>query len=868
MIVRSSVATALLLAACGGGVGELRPTETDASVGAARDGAPDATTPDAHLDDAPSPRRRTPLDGDWRFFGSDDLASAEAPTFDDSRWQLVRVPHTWNGKPAPTGATRPFPTWSHAWYRTTFATHAPAARVFVSFEGVATIADVFVDGVRLGQHRGAYTRFVFDATSALDRARTEHVLAVRVDDTDEGANDVLPPRAVAAPYFRTYGGVYRKASLVEADPIHVDPLDDASSGVYATPHDVTAASAGLRVVTLVRNDTGADRDVEVRQALLDGATEVVAWTTPVRATANATTRASSETPIAAPHLWSPVDPHLYALRTQLLVAGVVRDETTDRLGFRAFSLAPTAFTINGVNTPLRGVSKHQESEAHQGAVTDDELRADWDRLQELGVNFVRLVHYPHAALEYDLADERGLVVWAENGLVVGAPWSATGDRITREMVKQNYNHPSIAFFSAGNEAAPDGDKNAALRDAVIRYGKAIREEDPSRLVVYASNSNFTDPTFDAIAHNPYEGWYWGTAWDFAADSATLHYISETGGRAVISHHTEYASPRLALGSFEPEEYLQVIAESRAQIVFRLQPEAVPLFAWWAFRDFLLDGRPHGVNDSGLVSYDGRRSKDSFFIFQSHLRPDLPVIHVASATYFVRKGNPRNGIKVYSNRPRLHLSIEGEDVGAHDDGEYRQPDGHAVDHVFFWDAPLHAGTNDVVVRDDDGHQASTAIYFAGLGGLPPSPSRAPLVRSLSSTSAGNPAYFFDHPIEEDAPIFHDLDGTADETWAEIPAALVGAKPIVTARPSAAGRAVGLSFTIDPSSGGADVFVVASAGAVPVWATASGFVDTAVDARWRDANMDLVPCRVLRRRAAAGESLAIPAADVDYAVLVKP
>lgn len=847
-----------IVAACGGG----------GSSATGSDAAPDVSI-DSTVPPTPIARTTTSLDGQWRFFGSNDLAAAASPTFDDSAWSIVHVPHTWNGMPAPVGGARPFPTWSHAWYRTRFRTSGrEGARVFVCFEGVATIADVFVDGARLGQHRGAYTRFVFDATDALDPTRTDHVLAVLVDDTDEGANDVIPPRAVARPYFRTYGGIYRKARLVETDPIHVDLLDDASSGVYATLHDVSAASAGLHVVALAHNDVGAAREVEVRHALLDGETEVATWSAKVNVEAKKTAISTTETTISAPRLWSPSDPHLYRLRTRIVVDDVVRDETFDRVGFRSFHLSPTSFTVNGANLPLRGVSKHQETEAHQSAVTDDELRADWDRLQELGVDFVRLVHYPHAPLELDLADERGVVTWVENGLVIGAPWTATGDRITREMVKQNFNHPSIAFFGAGNEAAPDGDKYADLRDAVVRYAKAIREEDPSRIVVYASNSHFSDPSVDAIAQNVYEGWYWGTAWDFAADSASLHYVSETGGRAVITHHSEYAAPRMALGSFEPEEFLQVIAESRAQIVFRDQPDAVPLFAWWAFRDFLLDGRPHGVNDSGLVSYDGARRKDAFFLMQAFLRPDLPVIHVASATYFVRKGNARNGIKVYSNRPRLHLSIEGVDVGAFDDGAYKQPDGHRVDHVFIWNAPLHSGMNELVVRDDDGHSESIAIYFAGAGGLPPVATRTSLVRSLASSNAGNPAYFFDRAIEPDFPVFHDLDGTADETWAEIPPILAGARPIVTGRTSAKGHATDLSFAIDPSSSGADVFVVASVGAVPAFVDASGFVDVGVDARWRDAEMDLVACRIFRRRLAAGESIALAAANVDYAVLVKP
>ena len=845
----------------------------DATLDSPRDSssAGDGPDLDAPFDsDASTPTRtRTALSGSFRFRGTNDLVSAEAPTFDDSSWESITLPHTWDAMATASGAHRPFVAWSKAWYRTRFRTHRPGrSRTYLYFEGVATIADVFVNGKKLGQHRGAFTRFVFDATDAL-AADGDNVLAVMVSNADADTADTLPTQAIEHAYFDVYGGVYRKAFVIETDAVHVDPTDYASSGVYLTQTHVDATSAELRVDTVLRNGDTSAHPIEVLHRLVDReGHDVQVLHDTVTVVAGGRGRSTVSTKVPTPHLWGPKDPYLYRVVTELAVDGVVRDAVEERLGFRTFELSPNDFRVNGASMPLRGVSKHQETEAHQSAVTDDELIEDWNTLQELGVNFVRLVHYPHAELEYRLADERGVVVWAENGLTRGAPYSATGEQISRELVRQNYNHPSIAFFSAGNESAPDGDAYATWRDAVVRYGKAIKEEDPTRPVVFASNSSFTDPAIDFIAHNLYEGWYGGAAWDFDADAKALHFVTETGGRAVSTQHTDYGAERLSLGTFEPEEYLQLITESHTQIAFRDEAASVPLYTWWVFRDFLLDGRPHGVNDSGLVTYDGKRRKDSFYLLQSFLRPDFPVVHFASATHFVRRGAASNGVKVYSNRKTLHLSINGEDVGARSNGDYRQG-VHVVENVFFWDAPLHQGMNDLVASDGSGNEARASIYFAGGDGLPARTSPVPIVSSLSSSNGKNPAYFFDHAIEQDFPLFDEIDGTSDNTFAELPALVSGARPIVTARTSKVENLTDLTFRIDPSFASADVFVIAAAGAAPPpFVAAAGLVDAGVPCTVRDASMDRVRCNVFQKHVAGGTTIRIPGATLDYVVLVRP
>ena len=371
----------------------------------------------------PSPamsREKVLLGGDWRF--ATQASGAEKPSYDDHTWQTVTVPHTWNSK---TNSQK----HKAAWYRTHFAlTDADKDReIFLYFEGAATVADVYLNGVHLGQHRGAYTRFIFDATKAAHLG-ADNLLAVKCDTDPKDTADCLPA-GNSYQLYHVYGGLYRHVSLLKTEKVHIDPTDAAASGVYLTPRSVTALSADLEIKTLVRNDSPETKTVTVTDTVQDAGGHAVATVS------GALTLKSKTggillltTPLTHPHLWSVSDPYLYHVASATSIAGRVTDSVTERTGFRFFRMTAAGFFLNGINTPLRGVAKHQETEEHATAVTPEDLRQDWDSLQELGVNFVRLAHYPHAALEYDLADEKGIVVWAENGHSNPAAPTETGDK--------------------------------------------------------------------------------------------------------------------------------------------------------------------------------------------------------------------------------------------------------------------------------------------------------------------------------------------------------------------------------------------------------------------------------------------------------
>lgn len=797
-------------------------------------------------------RAQTLLAEHWKFQGyAKNPAGVEKPGFDDAKWQSVAVPHTWDSR-------TDLRTHKAAWYRTHFAL-ASADRgkeIFLYFEGAATVARVYLNGVLLGEHRGAYTRFIFDATKAA-KYGGDNVLAVSVDNDPKDTADCLPA-GNGIQLYHIYGGLYRKVWLLKTAPFHVDPMDYASSGVYLTPQNVSAESADLGIKTLARNDGAAPVKATVTNQVCDRDNHVIATVAGDLILGPHQGQAIVErVQLTQPHLWSPQDPYLYHVYTEVSIGGTVTDMVAERTGFRFFTMTPDEFNLNGQSLPLRGVAKHQETEERATAVSDDDLRADWERLQDLGVNFVRLAHYPHAPLEYDQADERGLIVWAENGHSNPAPATKTGDQITREMVRQNYNHPSIVFWSAGNEAIF---KNGDIA-AVEHYAKLIRAEDPSRLITYASHSRFAfSPFLDFVAHNRYTGWYYGYNWDFQLFAAKYHWISETGAGGVISNHWEDLMMRPYINLFEPEEYQQLVAEARCQIVFRDQRNVVPLFTWWTFRDFD-DPRYKGYNTKGLQTAGGFR-KDSYYLFQAFLKPKTPVVHLCGKTWFLRRGSGGIEVKAYGNVPQLTLSVNGRIVGTQPNGVYVQPGNHFVDNVFDWDAALQPGKNTVSIDDGHGHTDSMVLTLASAN-----PPNDALVQ-VTSSNTSNPAYFIDTPIQAEWPFYTDFDGTGDNTFYEIPAILEGARWIATGRISKTRNGTDLTLTVPVQSGPVDVFVMLTAGTMPpAFVTDAGFVDTGISGLWRNNFLTLVPYALYRKTLAGGETAQIRGDGRDFVVLVK-
>ena len=785
----------------------------------------------------------------WQFTGAGaattlpEIGTAE---FASAPWAAVSVPHVFQTRAH-------FSELTHGWYRRNLSVPPELAgkQLYLVFEGAATIADVFVNGQPLGQHRGGYTRFVFDATKAL-KPGDQNELAVRVDNTPANMTDCLPNKNGL---YTIWGGLYRKVWLVATDPLHVELEDYASSGVYITPQNVSAASADLSVKVLVKNSADQKQTGEVRATLLDpSGTAVKVFTGKTKVPAGKRTTLEFSGKVKWPKLWEPATPNLYHVKIELLRAGNVVDEITQPTGFRnlVFETTTGRVKLNGKPIILFGADLHQEIEAKASAMVDEDFRANYAFIQDLGFNFMRLPHYPHAQLEYDLCDQLGIFCWAENGHSNrGDKPGETADRITTELVKQNYNHPSIALWSVGNEAGQE------VADREVPVVKAL---DPTRIVVVA-NMKSTNAAFHGI--NSYPGWYGkGDAWSFAKQG----YVSETGAGGVTTIHCDYADASVRIDKYEPEEYQQLLGEARFQEQIKENDGSIGMFCWWTLRDFtdVKYKKPIGWNTKGLLTYASDK-QDVYYLYRCFLRPNEPTVHLTSQRYFLRTGAVDNGIKAYSSAAKLTLTLNGETIYTLANGSYTQTNGRRVDNVFFWKTPLHTGKNVATVSDGAGHSDSAVIYFYGANSLPELPA-TPLVTDLQTSGTNNRAYFMDMPVRAQWPIYYDLDGSADNSFAALPPEIEGAKWIALRRVTKDGQETDLSFKLERP---ATVYVMATQpDSAPSLLARSGFQEISKPGLvWRDNRLMLVSAQLFSRSAAAGEVIHFAPFDRDAIVLVK-
>jgi beta-galactosidase len=721
---RSVAALILLLAggACGhgqakpptGGSGSGGGGAPDGGAGAAGSGGSGGGgAVDAPVDGAyqppPAGRVDTLIDDAWRFMRA-DATGAEAPAFDDSgaAWSNVTIPHTWNALDGEDGGSY---YRGVGWYRrhltVAAATLAAGRHAFLQLDAASRVADVYVNGTHLGQHRGGFAAFRFDVTSALKTG--DNVIAVKVDNS---AQSDVPPLSAD---FTFFGGIYRDVHLLTTNDLHVDVLDMASPGVYLTPGNVSAASADLQARVRVTNAGVAPAAADVSLAVVDARGILVTRLSGAASVAaGATADVMLAGTIAGPHLWDGRrDPYLYGTFAEVGEGGQVTDVVAQPLGLRSFAVDPsTGFSLNGHPLDLHGVNRHQDRLDMGWAITNTQHDEDMALIVELGATAIRLAHYQHAQHFYDLADQRGLVVWAEmplvNAITATQAFTDNAEQQMTELIRQSYNHPAICFWSIGNEQRTDDTATNAL---LTQLAALVRTEDPSRLSTYAqcctSDTSGLPTHSNVTGYNEYFGWYNGVISDLgpwadgvhAARATTGIAVSEYGAGASIIQHADNptATPASTVTSPHYEEYQSLLHEQSWQEL-QARPFIWGKFIWNMF-DFASDGRNEGDtpgrNDKGLVTYDRKTKKDAFFWYKANWSTD-PVLYITS-----RRFNPRPtatiDVKVYSNLDSVTLMVNGTSLGAKT----------STNHIFLWPGvALSAGANKVDAAGTQGAVSAT------------------------------------------------------------------------------------------------------------------------------------------------------------------
>lgn len=640
-------------------------------------------------------RLRQPVMDGWQFarWGVPDLKGSDIPN-----WRDVALPHTWNATDAQSGEGM---YAGIGWYRRSLEVPAAWAgkKVFLRFEGVGSVADVYVNGRHVGQHKGAYSAFCFEITEALKPGVNE--LRVRADNASRP--DVLPVNHFL---FAVFGGLYRPVELLVLDPVHITPTDCAGPGIALRQRKVDASEALVSVQAKLANLGSAPRALTLRTEVRDAAGQVVS-----RAEAPVTVRPSGvqtfaqDLRIAKPRRWhGKRDPYLYQATVSLLDDATVVDAVTQPLGLRTFSMDPEkGFLLNGEPYPLRGICRHQEVQDKGSALTDADHQRDLDLMAEIGASSLRLAHYQQAEYLYAAADRMGFLVWAEIPFV--NTWTGQEGENARqqlqELIRQNLNHPSIFTWGLHNEVYAKDHTEFPVRLTRELHDLA-KLEDPDRPTVavtgYGDLEKPMNHHADLQGHNRYYGWYEGRMGDIAGwiektktRPGTLISLAEYGAegnwRQQSENDTEQGHP--TTGQFYPEGY-----QSRSHEVHLAAIERAP-HLWgtyvWNMFDFTCPwwnrGGVPGRNQKGLVSYDRAVKKDAFFLYKAAWNP-APMVHLADKR-LAKRTKAEQTIHAYANVEGLTLTLNGVPQGP---GTVAGPNVHHT-----WKVQLRPGKNVLILR---------------------------------------------------------------------------------------------------------------------------------------------------------------------------
>lgn len=608
-------------------------------------------------------RRRIGLNDNWRFIRANE-EQAERELYDDAHWSIVHIPHTWN---AIDGANGYEYYQGACWYRKTFDVEPSykGSRLFIEFNGSNSITDVYVNGQHTGQHKGGYSTFRFDITDAV-KYGAKNILAVKVDNTV--VDDVYPQKAD----FTFYGGIYRDVNMIVTNPVHVDLMDYGSSGIYVVQKQVTKEQAQLTVKVRLVNDSSEEKSVRL-------------WADIVNADQRAVTYAAKEVVLAAgeskaeelpcviehPILWNGrKNPYMYSVNVSLTSFNDTIDECSIPFGVRYFHVDPEkGFFLNGEHLPLYGVSRHQDRKDMGWAITEQEQVEDMATIKEIGATSIRLAHYQHSQFFYELCDKEGMVVWAEIPFIsVMSQHELEGINAKQQMlelIKQNYNHPSIMFWGLQNEIQIGGER-PEVRRLVKELNRLTKEEDPTRLttmanVLFVNEEDEYNRMTDVVGYNKYYGWYHGKTEDFAPWLDKFHRInpdvplciSEYGAEGIVQYHS--TEPKV---KDYTEEYHALFHEQVWKI-FEQRPFLWATYVWNMFdfganiRD---EGGVQGRNNKGLITYDRKIKKDAFYMYKAHWSQEK-FVHITSKR-FVDRVEDRIQIKVYSNCSNVTLYVNG------------------------------------------------------------------------------------------------------------------------------------------------------------------------------------------------------------------
>lgn len=633
------------------------------------------------------------LNNDWNFRFSHQVQKGTEVRVD--------LPHTWNAQDALSGKIDYKRGIGNYEKNLFIRPEWKGKRLFIRFEGVNNIADVFINRRHIGEHRGGYGAFIFEITGKVEYGKENSIL-VRVNNGEQ--LDIMP----LVGDFNFYGGIYRDVHLLITDETCISPLDYASPGVRLIQDSVSHRYAKVRAIVDLSNGSSGNQEVELNVRLLDGQRVVKEGTKNVNLSGNEVMQQELTFEIDQPHLWNGrQDPFLYQAEVTLFRNGQMVDRVTQPLGLRFYRIDPDkGFFLNGKHLPLQGVCRHQDRSEVGNALRPQHHEEDVALMLEMGVNAVRLAHYPQATYFYDLMDKNGIIVWAEipfvgpggyndKGFVDLPAFRANGKEQLKELIRQHYNHPSICVWGLFNELTELGDNPV---EYIKKLNVLAHQEDTTRPTTSASNQ-MGDLNFitDAIAWNRYDGWYGGTPADLGKWLDRMHKdhpeiciaISEYGAGASIYHQQDSLVKTVPTSWWHPENW-QTYYHIENWKTISSRPYVWGSFVWNMF-DFgaahRTEGDRPGINDKGLVTFDRKVRKDAFYFYKANWNREEPMLYLTGKRNTVRTQHLQT-ITAFTNLSGAELFVNGKSYGK------AIPDSYAI--LEWKNVELQPGENEIKV----------------------------------------------------------------------------------------------------------------------------------------------------------------------------
>lgn len=619
-------------------------------------------------------------------------------------WEDVTLPHTYNRTDMQTD--RNF-FEGKAVYTKTFSVD-PASqnkRTFIKFEGVGAIAKLYINDNFIGEHKGGYSMFTYEITNSVnyDKPNTITVIA-----DNASRKDIIPINQFL---FPVYGGIYRPVHLITTNKTSFVVTDRAAPGIQIRQQNVSAKNADIEVSAKLETKEKTAQQAELWVEIRDYDGKLVQTEKqPVKISPQGVTYVKQAVKMKSPRLWDGIrDPYLYSVTAKIMSGGKELDAVKQPLGVRKVEInGGQNVLLNGKPYPMYGVCRHQDREGFGSALSFAQHKEDMLMIKEMGATTIRLAHYQQSLEVYSLADTLGFLTWAEIPFVNRVSYyeNDNAKQQMTELVKQNINHPSIYIWGVHNEVySKTADEQVPVLSRELN--DIAKTLDPDRYTVAVTGYNVVDRqenlSTDVQGINHYFGWYGGKIEDLGPWAKKVQQdfpgykimLSEYGadGNMDIGQEELKMPDNVVSGKSFPENY-QTETHIQQWAAIQQNPIIVASYVWNMFEFAVPAWNRGGVNArnlKGLVSFDRKRKKDSFYWYKANWNPE-PMIYLAN-----RRDNERtkaqSKVQVFSNLKDVKLEVNGK--------SYTAKQGVNDKHWVVEQVDLKQGQNTVVAVGKDG-----------------------------------------------------------------------------------------------------------------------------------------------------------------------